>query len=197
VAERISLPGRDKLPTVSDAIVLIQKAMERPIPRLHDTSIWQLFQNAKMTDVTRVWVVGSQAWYPLIKGRTAPADRDWDFVFADEGTHLDFLQTVVDLMRLKGEAHVQHEEGPELHRVSSTKVVGRKLKMKRTYVMDCWALPPQTTIAEHVCGFRDMHERCAVLVGATYNEIGAVTRISHPERYDQYADLNDGRDYGS
>lgn len=170
-----------KLPTPEVAVNLFVEFRDKSLPLLAGLSLMQLMGNAQ--DVDRIWIVGSTAWRPAVFGRYPAAVRDIDIVFGVAKGAEEFITQAKQLLERATNGGVYTIKD----KVPKGEWTGTSLSKKATDhpFLDAWDLPEGQTIAEHIMGFEQDHERCAITLGALRGEIGALTRIVRPSSHNK------------
>lgn len=176
----VKLPS--ELPSPEEAVNVFISFMNTPQSLFCGLEPIQLFNTHH--DIDRTWVVGSCVWFPAIYGRLDDKITDMDVAFSIPGMAEDFIINAKRLFENK----ISNEDlliGAVFYDISSNVHGGSKLLRNNVGILDAWDIPEGVSIAEHLMGYRNNWERCAILAGACKGEPSALTRLVRYELWDQ------------
>lgn len=193
MAEQTPITLPNKFPPAARVIELFIEMFKAEQEVLAGMSLLSLMTYS--FDVSRIWLVGSRAWNPAIRGENAPGDKDFDLVFGEPGGAEEFCR----------HAHAKIvEKSPNIeYELTRNSHNGWKVKRKDQLlqpppndpfdrdavytsgagIIDAWDLPEEHSIQEHIMGFRHDHERVAILLGCCPGEVNALTRLVRPDNH--------------
>jgi hypothetical protein len=167
MARSITIP--DKLPTLESAINLFINWRDNPCELLGGLPPVKLFNYT--TDIDRTWFVGSSVWMPAVLEQMPDKDADIDIITQNKESYEILFGYIKATLA---------EVFPGAYTEETNLYGGMKLKRNNRKIIDVWHLPENQSIAEHIMGFPQAHERCAVMAGISKGDINSITRIVMP-----------------
>ncbi len=149
------------MPSVAEAAKMIQRTVNRPWPRLEDTSIGELVETCG--DGTPAWLTGSMVWLTAVFGMPPDVNGDFDVVFSTKESAAKFVHGAVCVLNgLLPQGHKKFE--------ASTNALGgsRIVHPDGKHVIDAWCLGDNESISELIMAYPGgVHNRCAYYLSRT------------------------------
>ncbi len=172
-----------------------------PCDKFAGLSFMDLFAGAgPFIDLDRVWVVGSCAWQPIIKGTKWDGQSDVDIIFPDQDQAEAFRDRALELLNNNARPQRRVVEGLEANRFGGTKLFWTKPRTKpsareevedREFMDIIWLPPSGRTVAEVISEFNEPHEKVAINAAAAPGDVNSVIRLAYPWKHEYWQPTTD------